>query len=136
MKAISRVCLAGLLVVMVLSACAPATTPTPESAPTAENQPPVIDSVTPAPAEIQWGEVSTVRCAASDPDGDELSYTWSATGGTFLISGGNYTIWKPLHDGDFTISVTVDDGRGGIATESCTIRAWPLVRNSCEFGIG
>ena len=135
MKIISRgsfVWLLGLLMIMVLSACAPAATP----APTAENQPPVISSVTPSPSEIQWGEVSTVRCEASDPDGDELSYTWSATGGTLLLSGGNYTIWKPLQDGDFTITITVDDGRGGISTGSCVIRAWPLVRNNCQFGIG
>jgi len=103
-KIISRgsfVWLLGLLIIMVLSACAPAATP----APTAENQPPVIESVTPAPAEIQWGEVSTVRCVATDPDGDPLTYTFTSP----LDEEG---AWQTTYgdEGEYTVTITASDG--------------------------
>jgi hypothetical protein len=55
-------------------------------------------------------------CNASDPDGDVLSYNWSANGGN--ISGtGPGVIWTaPEEVGMYDITVVVDDGRGGEAT--------------------
>ncbi len=84
-------------------------------------QAPVVSSVTAEPAEVQPEDTSTITCDASDPDGDELSYTWSASGGT--ISGAGRTVtWKaPAVTGEFLITVKVDDGKGGEAEGICRI---------------
>jgi len=88
------------------------------------NRPPVISSLTAVPARLQRGETSTITCLASDPDGDVLtatSYTWTISGGT-LTGAGNRVTWKaPDSLGTFTVSVTVDDGKGGTANSSCSI---------------
>ncbi len=64
-----------------------------------------------------------VTCTASDPDGDVLSYNWSANGGN--ISGtGPEVIWTaPEEVGMYDITVVVDDGRGGEATGSIALTA-------------
>ena len=96
------------------------------------NQRPVITSLTPEATTIIPGGVTSITCEANDPDGDKLSYTWSATGGT--VSGQGKTIaWqaaekdgKPVANGDYVISVTVDDGKeGGAVKGDCkiTVRA-------------
>jgi hypothetical protein len=53
-----------------------------------------------------------VSCTASDPDGDELSYEWTTSGGN--ISGtGHEVIWTaPEEVGVYDITVVVDDGQG------------------------
>jgi len=85
--------------------------------------PPVITSLTSSPSSVAPGESSTITCVASDPDGDTLSYNWSATGGT--ISGvGNIITWvAPAATGVFTISVTVTDDETETATSSCYVAA-------------
>jgi hypothetical protein len=62
------------------------------------------------------GERVHITCVAADPDGDPLTFTWRATGGTITGNG-------PLGDFDttglspqsYTITNRVDDGRGGNA---------------------
>ena len=58
-----------------------------------------------------------VTCNATDPDGDQLSYGWSATGGT--ISGrGPTIIWTaPKAEGSFNLTVIVMDSRGGAVSD-------------------
>jgi hypothetical protein len=53
-----------------------------------------------------------VACNASDPDGDELSYDWTATGGD--ISGiGPIVIWTALEEvGIYDVTVVVTDAFG------------------------
>lgn len=63
---------------------------------------------------------------ASDPDGDNLSYTWSVTGGTINYPDNSPPVWTTpqLGDGSYLnviLTVTVDDGRGGIADKSADI---------------
>jgi hypothetical protein len=96
------------------------------------NQPPVIDSLT-----CQWRQVKKamsvpVECAARDPDGDELSYSWSVDGGD--ISGdGAVGDWSTPDDyGTYTITVTVTDGRGSRDTESLEIRVACCLREVDE----
>ena len=87
----------------------------------AVNHPPVIDSLTTEQQRVKRAMTSTIECIASDPDGDELSYTWSTNGGS--ISGkGPVAIWvAPNAYGTYTVTVTVTDGREGEATESISI---------------
>jgi hypothetical protein len=57
-----------------------------------------------------------VRGQASDPDNDPLSYSWTATGGTVEGSGPDVR-WNSsgVAAGSYTVSLRVDDGRGGVA---------------------
>jgi hypothetical protein len=87
----------------------------------AVNHPPVIDSLTAKPQKVKKAMTSTIECLASDPEGDKLSYTWSASGGN--ISGeGSVVSWvAPNTFGTYTITVTITDGRGGETTKSIDI---------------
>jgi hypothetical protein len=85
------------------------------------NRPPVIDSLT-----CQWRQVKEsmsvpIDCAASDPDGDELSYSWSVDGGTITGEGAVGDWITSRKYGVYTITVTVSDGRGGQDTASLEI---------------
>jgi hypothetical protein len=86
------------------------------------NQPPVIDSLT-----CQWRQVKSemsvpIKCAASDPDGDELSYVWSVDGGEITGEGAVAEWLTPKKYSVYTITATVSDGRGGQDTASLEIR--------------
>jgi hypothetical protein len=85
------------------------------------NQLPVINSLTAEPATLQPGETSTVTCSATDPDGDTLAYTWSASGGTISGTEDIVTWQAPSVTGEFLISVEVDDDKGGTVEGSCRI---------------
>jgi sugar lactone lactonase YvrE len=90
-----------------------------------ENSSPVITSLIPEADSVFVGASIFVVASATDPDGDPLSYQWSATGGT--ISGDNdidpeAIIWTaPQTGGDYTITVTVTDGRGGQGSQGVSV---------------
>lgn len=112
-----------VLVVIAVAACAPAAppiAPTPPSPP-AENQPPVIISlVDERPTILLFGS-SRIKCTAYDPDGDPLTFTWSATGGNFSGAGPAVTWMAPGTAGSYKITVTISDGKGGSAQGSLTV---------------
>ena len=70
------------------------------------------------------GETVRCRARASDPDGDPLSYEWSASAGRVTGSGSEVTFDSAGVRGGSTVTVTVrvSDGRGGRASANCTIR--------------
>jgi hypothetical protein len=83
---------------------------------------PVISSLSlTTQGEINPGATAQLECDASDPNEDELSYSWSADGGTISGSGANVSWTAPDTLGTYTVSVEVSDGRDGIATEEITI---------------
>ena len=61
----------------------------------------------------------SIHASASDPDGDPMTYSWTASGGRVQGDGAD-VVWTPggAQPGVYTVSVLVDDGRGGMAT--CT----------------
>jgi heat shock protein HslJ len=60
-----------------------------------------------------------VYVVATDPDGDELSYNWSASAGTVDKSTSNPMFWTtPAAAGTYEIKVVVDDGNNGVATKT------------------
>jgi hypothetical protein len=85
------------------------------------NHPPTITSVVANPTSVSTGAVSTITCNASDPDGDTLSYTWSATGGTISGTGSQVNWTAPSSSGTYTITCTVSDGKGGTASSSVNV---------------
>jgi peptidoglycan-associated lipoprotein len=66
---------------------------------------------------------SRVSATASDPDGDPLTYRWSAPTGTLANPSEVQTVWTaPCEPGPVPVTVTVDDGKGGTASDTVTIQ--------------
>jgi hypothetical protein len=85
------------------------------------NTPPEISSLEPSATSVVLEGSCTVSCAASDADGDTLTYDWTATGGTITGEGSTVTWIAPAAEGSYTITVSVSDGKGGTASDSCTV---------------
>jgi hypothetical protein len=85
------------------------------------NAPPAIASLTPSATNLAPAGSCTVTCTASDPDGDSLTYEWTASGGTITGTGSMVTWTAPAAEGPYTITVTVSDGKGGTDSESCAV---------------
>ena len=62
-----------------------------------------------------------IVCTASDHDGDELSYNWSADGGEITGEGATVTWTAPNSEGSYNVTVAVTDGRGGEVMNQVTI---------------
>jgi hypothetical protein len=62
-----------------------------------------------------------VTCNASDPEGDELSYNWSASGGNITGTGAVVNWTAPGEVGMYDITIAVDDGTGRWTTGSITV---------------
>ena len=54
-----------------------------------------------------------IACNASDRDGDQLSYNWSASGGEINGEGATVTWTAPRSEGSYNVTVIVTDSRGG-----------------------
>ncbi len=98
-----------VVAILFIGGCAPA------------NQPPVISSFTADEEQVSPSGNCLVRCVVSDPDGDELNYTWSASGGSISGEGAVVTWVAPEEVRAYTITVKVTDGRGGEDTAQVTI---------------
>ncbi len=72
------------------------------------------------------GDPITVRATASDPDGNPLSYEWTATGGS-VTGTGSEVRWSSAGTAPGTYSVTarVSDGAGGSASCAVDVRVDP-----------
>jgi len=71
---------------------------------------------------IQPGERTGVTCNGSDPDNDPLTYSYAATGGQIVGSGSNVQFDSAgSQPGTYTVTCTVNDGRGGTADASGTV---------------
>ena len=86
------------------------------------NQSPVISNLTASVETVAPSGFTLISCVAQDPDGDGLSYTWEANGGTISGEGASVTWVAPATSGVFyTITVRVSDGRGGQETGEVTV---------------
>jgi hypothetical protein len=88
----------------------------------AENRPPQLVSLVADHTTIGLGETVTVTASATDPDGDTLSYSWTATAGLVTGSGSQITWTAPNGWGTPYIRCQVSDGRGGVDYDSVSVR--------------
>jgi outer membrane protein OmpA-like peptidoglycan-associated protein len=109
---------------------APAPAPPP---PAPANRPPTVKARC-EPCTIEVGKTSTVTADAQDPDGDTLSYKWSAPTGTFANPADRQTIFTcPQQEGSVPVTVTVSDGKGGTASDTITIQCVRPPRKEYTF---
>jgi len=84
--------------------------------PTPANRPPVARVTGPATGKTEE-PLAFDASGSSDPDGDALTYTWDFGDGT---PAARFTFPRTTHRytsaGNYTVKVTVDDGRGGTAS--------------------
>jgi len=82
------------------------------------NNPPEISEITVMGTKYT-NRTYGLSVSASDPDGDTLTYNWTVTGGTIDDSHAQNINWTtPSACGDYKITVTVSDGKGGEASKS------------------
>lgn len=89
-----------------------------------QNQPPVL--VTPPsanPATIPFGQPVSLAAAASDPNGDALTYTWD-------FGDGSTAVGKTVNHvfsigGSVTVRLTVDDGKAGVVSAETIVHVQP-----------
>ncbi len=96
--------------------------PPPPPPPAPENRGPQV-MLNCNPCELMVGEESQLRADASDPDGDALEYRWSAPAGEFQGDVNRSTRrWQaPSDTNRVPVTVTVEDGYGGTASDTITI---------------
>jgi len=89
------------------------------------NQSPAITSLV---ADADWTLPSgslQVTCTASDPDGDELVYEWTATAGNISGTGAAVNWTAPGEVGIYSVTVLVKDGHGSSATSLLPVSVAP-----------
>jgi outer membrane protein OmpA-like peptidoglycan-associated protein len=85
------------------------------------NQNPTISCTTDR-SPIMPGERTGITSVASDPDGDPLTYSYSATAGQVSGDGPKATFDSTgLQPGSYTVKCAVSDGRGGTAESSTNV---------------
>ncbi len=96
--------------------------PPPPPPPPPQNRPPTVDARC-EPCTVEVGRTATVTADASDPDGDTLTYKWSAPAGTISNPTARQTPWTaPMQEGPVQFTVAVSDGKGGTASDQVTIQ--------------
>lgn len=90
------------------------------------NHSPTISSVDPDRTRARVGERVSVSARASDPDNDELRYSWTSSAGTIRGNGSTVTLDTSGIEPDsgstqVRLTVTVSDPRGGVATDSASV---------------
>lgn len=87
------------------------------------NHQPAITKLAAESGRVPPGGNCQIVFNATDPDGDELSYSWSASGGEITQQGATVIWTAPYFRGSYNITLTVSDGRGGEDTRYLIITA-------------
>ncbi len=112
---------------------APPPPPPPPPPPAPVNHAPTVKARC-EPCTVEVGKSSTVTADAQDQDGDTLTYRWSAPSGTLQNPSDRQTLWTaPQQEGPVPVTVTVDDGKGGTASDTVTIQVVRPPRKEYTF---
>jgi outer membrane protein OmpA-like peptidoglycan-associated protein len=107
--------------------------PPPQAPPPPANRPPTVTARC-EPCTTLVGTSVTVTADATDPDGDTLTYRWTAPTGTFANASDRQTQFTcPAQPGAVPVTVTVNDGKGGTANATVTIQCTQPPRKEYTF---
>ena len=104
------------------------------------NNPPIIASITATPSDPDQGDTSQLVVIAVDPEEQELSYSWTTTGGVFITPTTSDTVFWQAPDsyGSFISTVDVSDGQNTVSKNiTITVTEHPLLsidQDSLVFG--
>ena len=85
------------------------------------NNDPIIINISANPRKIHIGALSQINCDAFDPDGDDLTYSWSAGEGEFTGSGQKVTWTAPIQVGNIFLKCNVEDTFGNVTADSIQV---------------
>jgi peptidoglycan-associated lipoprotein len=72
---------------------------------------------------VEPGATIGLTATATDPNGDPVTYRWTAPSGSFNpADAGNTTFTAPTTEGNVPVTVTATDSRGGSATATTNVR--------------
>jgi OOP family OmpA-OmpF porin len=98
-------------------------TPPPAAPPPPNRNPTFSVNATCDPLVVEVGRTSNCTATATDPDGDPVTYQWTAPQGTFSAAAAQNTVWTaPNAPQNVPITVTARDNRGGVATSTVTVQ--------------
>jgi len=81
------------------------------------NQPPQISTLTASPDTVALNGASTLRVAATDADGDSVSFVWEAAAGSLSSPSGDSVVWTaPGTEGVYAVCVVASDGNAADAS--------------------
>ena len=64
-----------------------------------------------------------MTATGQDPDGDPLTYRWTTPTGTLANPAERQTLWTaPQQEGAVPVTVTVNDGKGGTASDTVNLQ--------------
>ena len=86
------------------------------------NAAPVITSFVASTNAVAPGESVALQAAASDPNGDAITFLWTSTTGAFSTTTAGTTTWTaPATEGDGALTLTVADTKGAKITLTFTV---------------
>jgi outer membrane protein OmpA-like peptidoglycan-associated protein len=105
------------------------------------NRPPTVSLRVDRPS-VLVGERDGFHATCTDPDNDQLTYTWSANGGQIVGSGADVQLdTTGVTPSTYTVTVRCEDGRGGAADANASVQVQappppPMASkiSQCDFG--
>jgi hypothetical protein len=85
------------------------------------SEPPVIDSVTANPTLIFPAEQSQLLCSATDPEGEDITYSWSTDRGGVTGGSGGTATFTAGDPGVATATCTATDSAGASSSDTVSI---------------
>jgi peptidoglycan-associated lipoprotein len=85
------------------------------------------------PCRIEVGKTSAITAIPNDPDGDMVQFRWTTSAGTIGDTRVATTVWTAeTVPGTYPVTITVDDGKGGMATDTVNIEVFRRTINFDE----
>ena len=77
------------------------------------------------PCRVEVGKTSSITAIPDDPDGDVVQFRWTTSAGTIGDTRAAKTVWTAeTVPGTYPLTITVDDGKGGVATGTVNIEVF------------